>query len=247
ELARRQETDVDGATGRTILICLRVLYREVAPELASEAEGAWTRLSQAVHHHAYELSPTVSEVEDLAASVVRIAEYAGRTGSGRELLGACGGRAARTRPPRDLRHASAVRELHHRSDRERTTRESCDERAPPWPSTTSSQNLLVEMKHANRLAQRTIESQPLDVLFERYCAVHVVDRHTARVGERELELPPRVHLVVVSPHRPDPGLPHQVDAFDLHPFGITLIAAVLKQLPACKTHAGDRRRCHDEL
>lgn len=81
ELARRQEVDVHGASGRTTLICLRVLYREVAPELAGEAEGAWTRLSQAVHHHAYELSPTVSEVEELEASVVRIAEYAGRTRS----------------------------------------------------------------------------------------------------------------------------------------------------------------------
>ncbi|GAA1554621.1 hypothetical protein GCM10009789_05050 [Kribbella sancticallisti] len=37
------------------------------------AEHAWNALSQACHHHAYELSPTVSELRHLHAEVARLA------------------------------------------------------------------------------------------------------------------------------------------------------------------------------
>lgn len=79
-LAEAQGTDLGTAYGRSRLICLRSLYEDAAPELASAAEAAWTRLSRAVHHHAYELSPTVSEVEELTAIVVGVVEFATRQG-----------------------------------------------------------------------------------------------------------------------------------------------------------------------
>lgn len=78
DLADARGVELGTATGKARLICLRSLYQDVAPELANEAEAAWTRLSQAVHHHAYELSPTLGEVEELAGMVVGVVEYATR-------------------------------------------------------------------------------------------------------------------------------------------------------------------------
>jgi hypothetical protein len=77
-LAWARGVELGTATGITRLVCLRSLYQDVAPELADEAEAAWTRLSQAVHHHAYELSPTLGEVEELARMVVGVVEFATR-------------------------------------------------------------------------------------------------------------------------------------------------------------------------
>lgn len=77
-LARAQGVELGTATGVTRLVCLRSLYKDVAPELADEAEATWIRLSQAVHHHAYELSPTLGEVEGLVEMVVGVVEFATR-------------------------------------------------------------------------------------------------------------------------------------------------------------------------
>lgn len=77
-LARAREVELGTATGKSRLTCLASLYQDDAPELAGEAEAAWARLSRAVHHHAYELSPTVSEVEELTGIVVGIVEFAAR-------------------------------------------------------------------------------------------------------------------------------------------------------------------------
>ena len=51
------------ATMRTRLVYVRVL---VDAEIADRAGVAWYGLSNACHHHAYELSPTPGEVEHLA-------------------------------------------------------------------------------------------------------------------------------------------------------------------------------------
>lgn len=78
ELVSAQGEDLGSSSNRSALICLRALYDESAPELADDAEAAWTRLSRAVHHHAYELSPTLSEVEDLMRQVTHVAQFAAR-------------------------------------------------------------------------------------------------------------------------------------------------------------------------
>lgn len=51
------------ATGRDRLLCLPEILGD--PELAGRAAWAWTALSRATHHHAYELSPTADELEVL--------------------------------------------------------------------------------------------------------------------------------------------------------------------------------------
>lgn len=78
ELVGAQGAALGTSTNRVALICLRALYEDTAPELAGDAESAWNRLSRAVHHHAYELSPTLSEVEDLMRQVSDVAKFAAR-------------------------------------------------------------------------------------------------------------------------------------------------------------------------
>ena len=60
-LWERQSLDFAGCSMRTQLICLRS-YLEDAP-LASRTSHAWSALSRACHHHAYELAPTAIELQ----------------------------------------------------------------------------------------------------------------------------------------------------------------------------------------
>ncbi|MEV4516100.1 hypothetical protein AB0K00_44960 [Dactylosporangium sp. NPDC049525] len=54
------------------------------PEIAAIGRSAWHGLSRAVHHHTYELAPTVAELEgwnrDVARLVNRLAPEAGSAG-----------------------------------------------------------------------------------------------------------------------------------------------------------------------
>jgi hypothetical protein len=52
--------DLQGSSMRVQLICLR-MYLEDA-DLAARAGHAWSALSRACHHHAYELAPTAMEL-----------------------------------------------------------------------------------------------------------------------------------------------------------------------------------------
>lgn len=52
------------ATMRSKLTVLQVVF-EQDNELATRADYAWVRLSQACHHHAFELAPTATEVRHL--------------------------------------------------------------------------------------------------------------------------------------------------------------------------------------
>lgn len=64
---------------RSRLLVLRVL----APcKVASKVEYAWNALSRACHHHAYELAPTVSELQYLHSLVTNLAESRARTVAG---------------------------------------------------------------------------------------------------------------------------------------------------------------------
>jgi len=58
---QRQSLELAGCAMRTQLICLRS-YLEDAP-LAARTSHAWAALTRACHHHAYELAPTVSELQ----------------------------------------------------------------------------------------------------------------------------------------------------------------------------------------
>lgn len=66
------------ASGRARLTCLESLYREEEPALATRAEYAWARLSEACHQHAYELTPGHVEVLHLVEVVGGLAERADR-------------------------------------------------------------------------------------------------------------------------------------------------------------------------
>ena len=66
-LWQRHALDFHGCSMRTQLICLR-RYLEDAP-LAARASHTWSALSRASHHHAYELAPTSTELEDWFAVV----------------------------------------------------------------------------------------------------------------------------------------------------------------------------------
>lgn len=67
------------ASGRTRLSCLEVAYADV-PELPARAQYAWSRLSDACHQHAYQLSPTYSETKHLVSLVD---SFVAMLGSGR--------------------------------------------------------------------------------------------------------------------------------------------------------------------
>jgi hypothetical protein len=59
-LWRHQALEFHGCSMRTQLICLRS-YLDDAP-LAARTGHAWSALSRACHHHAYELAPTSTEL-----------------------------------------------------------------------------------------------------------------------------------------------------------------------------------------
>ena len=64
---------VGTASMRSMLACLESATGPSTAQLARDAKYAWIGLSQASHHHAYELAPTVAEVRHLLGLVARIA------------------------------------------------------------------------------------------------------------------------------------------------------------------------------
>jgi len=59
------------------LTALEVLYREDDPTISQRAEYAWSRLSNASHYHAFELTPSAAEVRglvELTASLIQEVE-----------------------------------------------------------------------------------------------------------------------------------------------------------------------------
>ena len=64
-LLEEQGVAVAGARMHSQLTCLEVFRQD----LAVDAQYAWTMLSQATHHHAYDLSPSLAEVRNLAQIV----------------------------------------------------------------------------------------------------------------------------------------------------------------------------------
>ena len=71
-LWERRAIDLQGCSMRTQLICLRS-YLEDA-RLAARAGHAWSALSRACHHHAYELAPTSGELHSWFSVVNELIE-----------------------------------------------------------------------------------------------------------------------------------------------------------------------------
>lgn|GEM_PF-1027371 len=70
------DVDLGSANMRSKLICLRELSTE--PAVTAAATVAWAGLSNACHHHAYELTPTVAEVRRLLDEVSTVEKHAQR-------------------------------------------------------------------------------------------------------------------------------------------------------------------------
>lgn len=77
ELVRAKGCDPGDATARTMLGCVESLYADDDPQIAASAQYTWDRLSEASHHHAYELAPTHVEVGVLVAVVRSIGQFLG--------------------------------------------------------------------------------------------------------------------------------------------------------------------------
>lgn len=75
--------DPGEATMRTQLSCLEAAYLNDRPGLANQAEYAWAALSCAAHEHAFELSPTESEVRHLLTVVRKLQDGGVYATSGR--------------------------------------------------------------------------------------------------------------------------------------------------------------------
>lgn len=71
ELLRNKHCDPGTASMRSLLGCLEVAYQH-QPDLATKAEFAWSALSRTAHHHAFELSPTLTEARHLVSLVRQI-------------------------------------------------------------------------------------------------------------------------------------------------------------------------------
>jgi len=67
--------DLQGSSMRTQLICLRSYLED--PKLAARTGHAWSALSRACHHHAYELGPTVGELRSWLSVVSELVERVG--------------------------------------------------------------------------------------------------------------------------------------------------------------------------
>jgi hypothetical protein len=71
DLLAGRERSAPDATMRSKLAVLQVAY-EQDPEVAIRAEYAWNGLSQACHHHAFELTPASSEVRHMIELVASL-------------------------------------------------------------------------------------------------------------------------------------------------------------------------------
>jgi len=72
ELLEAKGVSAPRATMASRLSALEVLYREDDPTIAQRAEYAWSRLSNASHYHAFELTPSVAEVLGLVSLVAQL-------------------------------------------------------------------------------------------------------------------------------------------------------------------------------
>jgi len=73
-LWERRELDLQACPMRVQLICLRTYLGDA--DLAARAGHAWSALSRACHHHAYELAPTAAELRGWLSVVEELIQKA---------------------------------------------------------------------------------------------------------------------------------------------------------------------------
>ena len=71
DLLEAKRLSANEATMRSKLTVLQVAY-EQDNDVPALADHAWNRLSQACHHHAFELAPSATEVQHLIQLVAKV-------------------------------------------------------------------------------------------------------------------------------------------------------------------------------
>ena len=90
ELLDRRSVDVGDGTMRSRLICSSIAYDD-HPDRVVGIMNAWDQLSQACHHHAYELVPSQNEIFGLVHRPPNLQAKVGRPIShGRRIPGKLG-------------------------------------------------------------------------------------------------------------------------------------------------------------
>lgn len=74
ELLKARAWEPGSASMRSALTCLEIAYGD-KPAVAPKAQYAWSRLSSACHHHAFELSPTAAECRHLVGVVRQLNDF----------------------------------------------------------------------------------------------------------------------------------------------------------------------------
>lgn len=80
-LLEAKQLDPGTASMSVALSCLHAAYQGSEPLIPLHADVAWSGLSRASHHHAYELSPTISEVRHLLQLVAGLAAHPSGSGT----------------------------------------------------------------------------------------------------------------------------------------------------------------------
>lgn len=78
ELLRTRSLDLGDSSMRSRLICLSVAYGD-RPGLVTDVSNLWDQLTRNCHHHAYELTPTVGEAQDMVSRLAAAARSASTT------------------------------------------------------------------------------------------------------------------------------------------------------------------------
>lgn len=81
DLLTARQRSAPNATMRSKLTVLQIAY-EQEPDVAVRAEYAWNGLSRICHHHAFELTPSATEVRHLVQLVERLTDTAEPSSSG---------------------------------------------------------------------------------------------------------------------------------------------------------------------
>jgi len=76
DLLKIKQRSAPDASMRSKLTVLQVAYDEFI-DVPARAEYAWNRLSQACHHHAFELAPAATEVQHLIELVAGLSDAIG--------------------------------------------------------------------------------------------------------------------------------------------------------------------------
>lgn len=81
-----ENLDAPEATMRSKLTVLQVAFQTDEPNVPAVAQYAWSALSRACHHHAFELTPPASEVQHLIGLVRELADPAASNSADRRVL-----------------------------------------------------------------------------------------------------------------------------------------------------------------